>query len=88
MTYRRMKECGMSDDSVSEGLHHACKALRDQWSLDNAKRNALESEGGVKRRQKAREQLRLIQDNTRERRDVQSCDDIPLYWVPYVHFGN
>ena len=37
-TYRRMKECGMSDDSVSEGLHHTCKVLRDQWSLDNAKR--------------------------------------------------
>ena len=83
-----MKEYGMSDNSISEGLHYACKALRDQWSLDNAKRNGSESEGGGKRRQKAREQSSLVQDNTREKRDVQSCDDIPLYWVPYVHFGN
>ncbi|KAK0717843.1 hypothetical protein B0T26DRAFT_812436 [Lasiosphaeria miniovina] len=35
----------------------------------------------------AMEQSRSSQDEAGELRDVVPCDDIPLYWVPYVHFG-
>ncbi|KAK4870149.1 hypothetical protein LT330_005203 [Penicillium expansum] len=31
MTYEFFRDAGMSDETVSRGLHHACRILRDQW---------------------------------------------------------
>ncbi|KAI8711117.1 CHAT domain-containing protein [Fusarium sp. LHS14.1] len=34
ITYEVIRDKGMSDDSVSEGLHHAIRELRDRWRDD------------------------------------------------------
>jgi hypothetical protein len=80
MTYEWMRAQGISDASISEGLHHASRRLRGRWVTENATRAS---------RQIATEQWRSNQGKVRGRapRDIKSCDDTPLYWVPYVHFG-
>ncbi|ETS86570.1 hypothetical protein PFICI_00398 [Pestalotiopsis fici W106-1] len=83
-TYQWIQNHAMTDAAVSEGLHRACRELRGRWMTENSSRAALrrrECEPIVGR------QSRSIQDNMREARDVEADDDVPLYWVPYVHFG-
>ncbi|KAJ3577748.1 hypothetical protein NPX13_g2817 [Xylaria arbuscula] len=88
LTYKWMQKQHMSDKSVSEGLHHACRRLRGQWVSENSARQAAHRDRTVHiDRQTAMEESRSVQGNTRVPRDIIPCDDIPLYWVPYVHFG-
>ncbi|KAF9764188.1 hypothetical protein IL306_002862 [Fusarium sp. DS 682] len=89
ITYKWMQERNMSDESVSEGLHHASRDLRVQWVSENAVREAMNSGTRVHQddSQVAMGQSRSIQCDPRDPRDIVSCDDTPLYWVPYVHFG-
>ncbi|KAJ4176359.1 hypothetical protein NW767_015477 [Fusarium falciforme] len=89
ITYKWMQERNMSDESVSEGLHHASRSLRVRWVSENAARGAIKRGTGVHEedRQMAMGQSRSSQGKARDPRDVVSCDDAPLYWVPYVHFG-
>ena len=86
-TYGRMLNKNMSDESVSEGLHYACRKLRGQWVQENAVRAAAKRDTAVQVDQSFREQSRPSQNKLIDARDVVSCDDVPLYWVPYVHFG-
>ncbi|KAI1318411.1 CHAT domain-containing protein [Xylariaceae sp. FL0255] len=96
-TYEWMQKQHMSDDSVSEALHRASRNLRDRWISENAMRGPGASSKcimtGVTKSWKDGgqvlvEQSRLGQGKAREPRDVELCDDdIPLYWVPFVHFG-
>ncbi|KAI1329835.1 hypothetical protein F5Y16DRAFT_364804 [Xylariaceae sp. FL0255] len=96
-TYEWMQKQHMSDESVSEALHRASRNLRDRWRSENAMRGSGASskcittgaticlkDGG----QVLVEQSRSVQGKAREPRDVESYDDdLPLYWVPFVHFG-
>ena len=86
-TYKRMQEKNMNDESISEGLHYACRTLRRQWVLENAVRAAAKNETAIQVDQGIIEQSRSSPSKARDLRDVASCDDVPLYWVPYVHFG-
>lgn len=88
LIYEWMQRQYMSDKSVSEGLHHACRSLRRQWVSDNSARQAAYRGRMVNiDRQTAIEESRLVQGYVRLPRDIILCDDIPLYWVAYVHFG-
>ncbi|RYP13180.1 hypothetical protein DL765_007007 [Monosporascus sp. GIB2] len=91
MTYKWMQEGKLSDGSVSEGLHHASRRLRDQWTADSTTRRAIKHGTGEQDDgQRVTGQSRSNRDKARDLRhprDVTLCDDAPLYWVPYVHFG-
>ena len=87
-TYGRMRKKNMTDESVSEGLHYACRELRGQWVQDNAVRAAAKRDLAVMQvNQGLREQSCSSPSKPIDARDVVSDDDVPLYWVPYVHFG-
>ena len=87
-TYTWMLEHGMSDESVSEGLHHASRCLRRQWIEEDAAREALKSGRGllkIKDDQMTIQRSNSSEDMARDPRDVELCEDTkpnPLYWVP------
>lgn len=80
-THQWIQEHDMKDESVSEGLHRACRTLRGQWMEENADRLALRCGS---RDPKLSGQTQSHQGDTR---DVEAVDYIKLNWVPYVHFG-
>ncbi|CAH0015676.1 unnamed protein product [Clonostachys rhizophaga] len=89
-TYEQLRQEGISHRSIGEGLHHACRSLRSRWVAENEER------GGFKRSEELQKvsqdsittrQLKSSEGETGNPRDVMSCDEMPLYWVPYVHFG-
>ncbi|EFY88848.1 TPR Domain containing protein [Metarhizium acridum CQMa 102] len=80
MTYEWVQQRNMADDSVSEGLHHATIKLRESWVSDNAARAARGAPTVTER-------ARSGQGTVRYPRDAELCEEAPLYWVPYVHFG-
>lgn len=86
-TYDRMQKMDMNDESVSEGLHHACRQLRNQWVQENAFRAAAKRDLAAQLDHDLREQSHSSQSKPREARDITTREEEPLYWVPYVHFG-
>lgn len=78
-TYRNVIQGdNLTDDSVSKGLHYACRELRGRW--------VEEHQNAVLRAEAHSSHANNKSSDTRAR-DVESCDDVPLYWVPYIHFG-
>lgn len=74
ITYSWMQREGMSHRSVKEGLHRACRKLRDVWVDSDEERRA--------RNRRARA--------TRPKGDLRNIEDVeepPMLWVPYVHYG-
>lgn len=92
-TYKWMRDHGMSNESVSEGLHHASRYLRRQWIEENSARGAFKRDRGVQNTregQTAMDRFYSSQGEAGDLRDVDLDDDTrlsPLYWVPYIHFG-
>ena len=92
-TYKWILDHGMSDESVSEGLHHASRCLRRKWIEENSEREASRSDKGlleIRDDQIAVQRSDSSQGKARDPRDGELCDDTksnPLHWVPYVHFG-
>ncbi|EXL64729.1 hypothetical protein FOPG_19016 [Fusarium oxysporum f. sp. conglutinans race 2 54008] len=72
ITYEFLAEKGINDASVSGGLHHATKELRDQW-VDSHKGNEPVADG----------RLRSIRDG----KLCDSTEQCMPHWVPYVHYG-
>lgn len=85
--YGWMQDKDMSHKSVSEGLHHACRILRDQWVQENALRAAIKRGTALKVDERLDEAAQSNPSNLRDERDIEACDETPLHWVPYVHFG-
>ncbi|KAH7007380.1 CHAT domain-containing protein [Ilyonectria destructans] len=75
MTYEWMHKNGMSDDSVSEGLHRAIRQLRMNWVRDceHRTRVAIGADGS--------------RTNGGQMRDIVVVEEGPLLWVPYIHYG-
>ncbi|GKT53278.1 TPR domain-containing protein [Colletotrichum tofieldiae] len=71
LTYKFLGANGLSDESVSSGLHYATKTLRDRWVERQAGTEATERASNGNRDMVLR---------------VNAKPDRPL-WVPYVHFG-
>jgi len=67
ITYKLMQEQNISDESVSQGLHHASRRLRDQWVSENIERGAVKRGTEVQKedRQLVTEQSRSSQGNAR-----------------------
>ena len=89
-TYEWMQKQGLSDSSVSEGLHHACRALRSRWIQENEMRAASECGTQFKRSADAiltQEQSRSAQTGARDPRDATGVKELLMHWVPYVHYG-
>ncbi|KAJ5381029.1 CHAT domain-containing protein [Penicillium cataractarum] len=73
MTYEFLRDEGMTDDSVSRGLHHATRQLRDRW---------IEAELGAVT--KGLQHLRLERDVQLDDVEVERRQ---AHWIPYVHYG-
>ncbi|KAH7153491.1 CHAT domain-containing protein [Dactylonectria macrodidyma] len=89
ISYTWMKDGHMNDESVSLGVHHASRTLRTQWVQENTTRGAHKHEMAARREfpHEDTDASCLSHGKTRDPRDVLLHEDIPLYWVPYVHFG-
>ncbi|CAI6013788.1 unnamed protein product [Clonostachys chloroleuca] len=83
MTYEWMRKRGVSDESVSEGLHYANRSLRTQWVSENTARGASKLGTGVHEEdlQMSIEQSRSSQGKARDPGNVVSCDDIKLWYL-------
>ncbi|CAH0054073.1 unnamed protein product [Clonostachys solani] len=81
-TYEWVKSRNMSDESVSEGLHHASRKSRTQWVLENAVRT------DTNRLQPGHTQSDLPEKTVRDTRDAELFEGKPALWIPYVHFGS
>jgi len=86
-TYKWIQKRGMSNASVSEGLHRATRELRAQWIASNAEKGLFENPGGGQDNQgegaeRAPRDAVLCFGSARPRQRPS-----PLYWAPYVHFG-
>ncbi|CAH0054645.1 unnamed protein product [Clonostachys solani] len=92
MTYRWIKECNSTDQSVAEGLHRATRILRDQWMTDDgtdeSTRSDAEVKGNVKDKKSRVIRSRGRTQRLRRGRDALRCDEEPLYWAPFVYFGS
>ena len=102
MTYEGIQRGALTDDSVCRGLHEAMKLMRDRWlsrltSVGRMKRRLnkavedLDKDGGnlglEDNGNKDDSNLpRNIEPDDSED-DEGDQDDIPLHWVPYVHYG-
>ncbi|KAF6804402.1 TPR domain-containing protein [Colletotrichum musicola] len=89
MTYQALWDGGMTDASVSEGLHHTMRRLRDGWVRSNGfhvGRHAGSIEADTKRAvldgQQASEE-----ESMRATRTIAKSESTTPLWVPYVHFG-
>jgi len=99
ITYKGMRDGGMTDESVCRGLHKAIRTLRDCWlNMPAEARRGSRSVRGlvvplVEDETEARSASDGDQRDVRLPRDVTLCDyddsegTGPLHWVPYVHFG-
>lgn len=94
MTYRWIKDCNSTDQSVAEGLHRATRILRDQWMVDDGADNSTRSYAELKGNRKDKKS-RVIRSRDRTQRsglkrgrDMLRCDEEPLYWAPFVYFGS
>ncbi|KAJ3568431.1 hypothetical protein NPX13_g6422 [Xylaria arbuscula] len=94
---------GLSDFSVSYGLHSATRALRDRWLEENRISSRKSERAGSSRVRVPVHTTPGLQDENgeddvpiRDPRDIVSVDELddsdtsvmtPARWIPYVHFG-
>jgi tetratricopeptide (TPR) repeat protein len=71
LTYEFLRDNGISDESVSSGLHHATRQLRDGWVHQEAN---------------DQEAIRHSV-STRVIEKCESTESSKPLWVPYVHYG-
>ena len=88
LVYKWLASRGLSDQSVSEGLHHASRELRSQWIQEKAARGESQTCGTTSSGQiVGKESMRPSERMPRDTRDVIDFGETPLHWVPFVHFG-
>ncbi|KAI1825596.1 CHAT domain-containing protein [Xylaria intraflava] len=71
LTYESLRESGIADDTVSQGLHMASRTMRDNWVKDEV------DEQGM---------LQTLTE-TRDGELFASAEEKAPLWVPYVHYG-
>jgi hypothetical protein len=84
MTYKWIEDHNLRDGSVGEGLHHATRKLRDQRMIDGLGLERAQRDLGGR---EFHDGLASHNHNSREGRDTVGCEEGPIYWAPFVHFG-
>jgi tetratricopeptide (TPR) repeat protein len=86
ITYEGIKAGEMTDKSVSQGLHDAATELRNRWVSEQAEARGGRNSDGL---DAASPGLGRDAKGDRDSRRVFVVDDVelPMLWVPYVHFG-
>ncbi|KAH6887034.1 CHAT domain-containing protein [Thelonectria olida] len=99
--YEGIRDGGMTNESVCQGLHNASRELRDRW-LSEPKRIGRGSKlsqrveiPSVAGKAKGQGPADTFQESGRASRQVIPVDDddgeegmaAAMHWVPYVHFG-
>ncbi|KAF3797487.1 hypothetical protein GCG54_00014347 [Colletotrichum gloeosporioides] len=91
LTYEFLATKGISDASVSGGLHFATKKLRDIWAASVI--------AELKQGEKADKVRDAVHDGDQEEdmshhgedlrsmRDIRRTEIILPLWVPYIHYG-
>ncbi|KAM5520399.1 30S ribosomal protein S17P-like protein [Fusarium oxysporum f. sp. phaseoli] len=95
LTYEVICRKRLTDASVSEGLHHAVRELRDRWRHDHKqqlwKENALNFQRDDNHDVGMWSTGQKFDDGLRDIVPYDSDDDTsgntPLQWAPYVHYG-
>lgn len=88
--YKCLHEKSMSDESVSEGLHRASMKLRELWisgSITRAANRKALLQDTSRNASTMTEQGISCENGTGDLRTAELYEDMPLNWVPYVHFG-
>ncbi|CAH0046024.1 unnamed protein product [Clonostachys solani] len=85
-TYQWMKSHNMSDASVSEGLHRTIRELRAKWVTENELRAAKRMSESEKRDGIINHKTGSFEGLARDMILIPE-EELPLSWVPYVHFG-
>ncbi|CAI6091411.1 unnamed protein product [Clonostachys chloroleuca] len=85
-TYQWMKSHSMSDASVSEGLHRTIRELRVKWVIENEIRAAKRMPESLKRDSIDNHRIEPLERLARDMIFIPE-EELPLSWVPYVHFG-
>ncbi|CAH0056170.1 unnamed protein product [Clonostachys solani] len=78
--YKWMLRGGMTDDSVSEGLHHAIRSIRSRWieSMQSRAADLKEcSDPALERQCPSRAGRDMVPEP-----DMQEA-----FWIPFIHFG-
>ncbi|KAF5590856.1 hypothetical protein FPANT_5887 [Fusarium pseudoanthophilum] len=92
-TYETMRDLGLSDDSVSWGLHQASRELRDKWVKGQKQGKHSSVRRGPVSRDGSSDGVGDKKDCKDENgRDIVSVEEehevgTQLQWAPYVHFG-
>jgi len=99
ITYEGIRDGGMTDESVRQGLHMAIRELRDQWLSRLIKpRNGSESGGNgdafsmndsnsVGNANEENQSKGNFQRKSKVQYESDDVDGGNLIWVPYVHYG-
>ncbi|KAF4502349.1 30S ribosomal S17P [Fusarium agapanthi] len=91
ITHEGMVQNGMTDETVSRGLHEASRELRDRWlTLAGTDHRTIRfSEVGTN--ESDRGDVEELEGTGLDGflRDIVTCDEEPVYppWIPYIHYG-
>ncbi|PNP76822.1 hypothetical protein FNYG_09838 [Fusarium nygamai] len=95
LTYEVICQKGLTDASVSEGLHYAVRELRDRWRHDHKQQLWKENTSNFQRDENhdadmwsAGQKLDYgLRDVVPYDSDDDTSGNTPLQWAPYVHYG-
>ncbi|KAI9684131.1 MAG: hypothetical protein M1829_003401 [Trizodia sp. TS-e1964] len=94
ITYETLRDGGLSDESVSWGLHKAAREIRKHWlsmSIEDRCRSRLAREEMAGLRVSEGDSRSLNDEAQRGARQLRNADPIDENgvgrWVPYVHYG-
>ncbi|KAF6810098.1 TPR domain-containing protein [Colletotrichum sojae] len=98
LTYEFIVNQSITDDSVSRGLHHATRQLRDRWArrsgASRGEENDIESERDESANSNQSSESKDVlegskggQSDARGQRTVGKSELTSPLWVPYIHYG-
>jgi CHAT domain-containing protein len=91
--YKSIRDCGLTDGAICQGLHDAVRAMRLAWVKKRGKRRQRYPYRANYRPQKVTDRA-IPTTNAKDDLDlrailpVEEGDGEKLQWIPYVHFGN
>ncbi|RGP72141.1 tpr domain containing [Fusarium longipes] len=93
ITYDILCKKGLTDASVSEGLHHAVRKLREDWRIaQQGPTWAMVIRDSQRDNERTQPEFfdsddGLTRDASPYNSDEDDYEAVPLQWAPYVHYG-